>query len=66
MGWKKPWWQSIACPGDVENEQEFRQGTSLVCTTCLVLCTTFAAVMLLHAVRPAAVCVSVLLCCCML
>ncbi|KAL3157536.1 hypothetical protein ABBQ32_011992 [Trebouxia sp. C0010 RCD-2024] len=25
MGWKKPWWQSVACPDDVDNEQEFRQ-----------------------------------------
>lgn len=29
MGWKKPWWQSVACPDDVDNEQEFRQGTCM-------------------------------------
>ena len=26
MGWKKAWWQCVACPEDVENEQAFRQG----------------------------------------
>ena len=30
MGWKKPWWLSVACPDDVDNEQEFRQGTSTI------------------------------------
>ena len=26
MGWKKAWWQCVACPEDVEDEQAFRRG----------------------------------------
>ena len=26
MGWKKPWWECVACPADVDSKQEFRQG----------------------------------------
>lgn len=28
MGWKKLWWECVACPEDVEDEQAFRQGTA--------------------------------------
>ncbi len=28
MGWKKVWWECVACPEDVEDEQAFRQGTA--------------------------------------
>ena len=31
MGWKQPWWQSVACPADVDNEQEFREGRGCTC-----------------------------------
>ena len=26
VGWKKPWWQSVACPVDVDDETAFRKG----------------------------------------
>lgn len=30
MGWKKPWWQSVACPVDVDDETAFRQGETVL------------------------------------
>ncbi len=24
LGWKKPWWEAVACPEDVDDEEEFR------------------------------------------
>ena len=38
MGWKKPWWQSVACPDDVDNEQEFRQGTCMPDFVAALVC----------------------------
>ena len=40
MGWKQTWWECVACPPDVDDQQAFRQGTA---AALLSLFITYAA-----------------------